>query len=42
MAQAGIGTVSEIFDGDFPYTDRGCMSQAWSVAELLRSLERLR
>ena len=32
----GIGTVSEIFDGDPPYLPRGCISQAWSVAEVLR------
>lgn len=35
--QAGIGSVSEIFDGDPPYTPRGCIAQAWSVAELLRA-----
>jgi predicted glycogen debranching enzyme len=32
-----IGKVSEIFDGDPPFASRGCMSQAWSVAEVLRS-----
>jgi len=31
-----IGSVSEIFDAEPPYTPRGCISQAWSVAELLR------
>ena len=36
MRQAGIGSVSEIFDGDAPHTPRGCIAQAWSVAELLR------
>ena len=36
MDNHGIGTVSEIYDGDPPYTPRGCISQAWSVAELLR------
>jgi len=35
--QAGLGTVSEIFDGDPPHTPRGCMAQAWSVAEPLRA-----
>jgi len=34
--RAGLGTVSEIFDGDKPHLPRGCISQAWSVAELLR------
>jgi len=38
MHEAGIGTVSEIFDGDCPHTPRGCVSQAWSVGELLRVL----
>lgn len=33
---AGLGTVSEIFDGDAPQNPRGCIAQAWSVAELLR------
>ena len=36
--RAGLGTFSEIFDGDPPHTPRGCISQAWSVAEPLRSL----
>ncbi len=35
--QAGLGTVSEIFDGDPPHTPRGCIAQAWSVAEPLRA-----
>lgn len=35
--QAGLGTISEIFDGDPPHTSRGCISQAWSVAEPLRA-----
>ncbi len=33
-----IGSVSEIFDAEPPYTPRGCCAQAWSVAELLRCL----
>ncbi len=35
--RAGLGTVSEIFDGDKPHISRGCISQAWSVAEPLRA-----
>ncbi len=35
--QAGLGTISEIFDGDPPHTPRGCTTQAWSVAEPLRA-----
>ena len=31
-----IGSISEIFDGDVPFTPRGCFAQAWSVAEVLR------
>ena len=34
---AGLGTVSEIFDGDPPHAPRGCIAQAWSVAEVLRA-----
>ncbi|MEK7400267.1 MAG: amylo-alpha-1,6-glucosidase [Candidatus Poribacteria bacterium] len=37
LDDAGVGTVSEIFDGDSPHHPRGCISQAWSVAERLRS-----
>jgi predicted glycogen debranching enzyme len=36
LSEAGIGQVSEIFDGDAPHTARGCIAQAWSVSELLR------
>ncbi len=36
LAGHGLGSVSEIFDGDPPFTPRGCIAQAWSVAELLR------
>ena len=32
----GIGTIAEIFDATEPYTPRGCIAQAWSVAEVLR------
>jgi glycogen debranching enzyme len=34
---ACIGSVSEIFDADPPHTPRGCIAQAWSVAELIRA-----
>lgn len=33
---AGLGTVSEIFDGDPPHAPRGCVAQAWSVGEIIR------
>ncbi|MBC7326607.1 glycogen debranching enzyme family protein [bacterium] len=38
LLEAGLGSVSEIFDGDYPWSPKGCISQAWSVAELLRLL----
>jgi glycogen debranching enzyme len=34
---AGIGQISEIFDGDPPHAPRGCLAQAWSVAEIARA-----
>jgi predicted glycogen debranching enzyme len=34
--QGCIGSISEIFDGDPPHNPRGCIAQAWSVAELIR------
>jgi glycogen debranching enzyme len=37
LVQAGIGSVSEIFDAEEPFTPRGCIAQAWSVAELIRA-----
>lgn len=36
LREAGIGSVSEIFDGDPPHRPEGCIAQAWSVAELIR------
>ncbi|HEY3398113.1 MAG TPA: amylo-alpha-1,6-glucosidase [Armatimonadota bacterium] len=36
LGQAGLGTISEIFDGDEPHAPRGCLAQAWSVAQVLR------
>jgi len=35
--KAGLGTISEIFDGEPPHMPRGCIAQAWSVAEPLRA-----
>ncbi|KAI0567514.1 Glycogen debranching enzyme [Gracilaria domingensis] len=37
LNDAGVGQVSEIFDGDAPHRARGCIAQAWSVAEILRA-----
>ncbi len=36
MNEQCIGSISEIFDAEPPYTPRGCIAQAWSVAEVLR------
>ncbi|MEL7063935.1 MAG: amylo-alpha-1,6-glucosidase, partial [Bacteroidota bacterium] len=36
LDQAGIGTVSEIFDAQSPNIPRGCIAQAWGVSEILR------
>jgi predicted glycogen debranching enzyme len=38
LQEACLGQVSEIFDGDAPHAPRGCVAQAWSVAELLRAI----
>lgn len=37
---AGLGSISEVFDGDPPHTPHGCIAQAWSVAEVLRCWKR--
>jgi predicted glycogen debranching enzyme len=37
LRDACVGQISEIFDGDPPFTPRGCFAQAWSVAEILRA-----
>ena len=39
LSRAGVGTISEIFDAEPPYMPRGCIAQAWSVAEVLRVME---
>jgi len=33
---ACVGSISEVFDAEQPYTPRGCIAQAWSIAEVLR------
>ena len=33
----GLGSLSEIFDGDSPHAPNGCIAQAWTVAEALRA-----
>ena len=36
LYDAGVGSISEIFSGDPPFSPEGCIAQAWSVAEVLR------
>jgi predicted glycogen debranching enzyme len=36
--KACVGTINEIFDAEAPFTPRGCIAQAWSVAEVIRAL----
>jgi predicted glycogen debranching enzyme len=37
LSDAGLGNISEIFEGDEPHRPVGCIAQAWSVAEILRA-----
>ena len=37
LGEFGVGSLAEVFDAEAPYTPRGCIAQAWSVAEALRS-----
>jgi predicted glycogen debranching enzyme len=41
LSDACVGSLSEIYDAEAPYVPRGCIAQAWSVAEVLRALTRL-
>jgi glycogen debranching enzyme len=38
LSDACVGSISEVYDAEAPYTAGGCIAQAWSVAELLRCL----
>jgi glycogen debranching enzyme len=38
LGDAGLGSISEIFDGDEPHLPKGAIAQAWSVSEVLRVL----
>ena len=40
LDEAGLGSVSEVFDGNAPHFPGGCIAQAWSVAEVLRCLDK--
>jgi glycogen debranching enzyme len=41
LSGAGVGNISEIFDGDPPFTPRGCFAQAWSVAQVLEAWHKI-
>jgi len=41
LSDAGMGSISEIFDGDPPHTPRGCYAQAWSVSEILQAWQEI-
>jgi predicted glycogen debranching enzyme len=41
MSEHGISTISEIYDGNPPHSPKGCISQAWSVGEVLRIIDLL-
>ena len=36
LGEFGVGSIAEVFDAESPYAPRGCIAQAWSVAEALR------
>ena len=38
LTEGCVGSINEIFDGDYPHLPRGCISQAWSIGELLRCI----
>ena len=37
LSEAGMGTISEVFDAREPHNAGGCIAQAWSIAEVLRA-----
>ena len=39
LSEACVGSVSEIFDGDAPHDPKGCVAQAWAVAEIARVIK---
>jgi predicted glycogen debranching enzyme len=41
LGENAVGSISEIFDAEQPYFPRGCIAQAWSVAEVLRAHVRI-
>jgi predicted glycogen debranching enzyme len=41
LADYGVGSIAEVFDGDAPFAPRGCIAQAWGVGETLRAWQAL-
>jgi predicted glycogen debranching enzyme len=41
LSEAMLGSISEIFDAEAPHAPKGCAAQAWSVAEVLRSYQKV-
>ena len=41
LSEACVGSIAEIFDAEAPFVPRGCVAQAWSVAEVLRCLRKI-
>ncbi|PKO04811.1 MAG: glycogen debranching protein [Chloroflexi bacterium HGW-Chloroflexi-3] len=41
LSDYGLGSIGEIFDGDAPFTPRGCIAQAWSIAEVNRVMDEI-
>ncbi|MFA9392454.1 MAG: amylo-alpha-1,6-glucosidase [Prolixibacteraceae bacterium] len=39
MTNQGIGTISEVYDGNPPHKGRGAISQAWNIGEILRAFQ---
>jgi len=37
LSEAGVGSISEVFDAREPHRPGGCIAQAWSIAEILRA-----
>jgi glycogen debranching enzyme len=42
LADYGLGSIAEVFEGDAPHAPKGCIAQAWSVAEVLRQGRRMK
>lgn len=42
LSEACVGSISEVFDAEAPFTPRACIAQAWSVAEVLRIWQKVR